>query len=750
MGDDSPNTVYMAAKKPTTDRILTTPPPALAVDYQKLFESLPDRYIAFLTDDPNFTIAAESESHAEVAMVKRAETIGRPLFDVFPDTSPKYRTTGVSDLIESLRKVIRTKKPDTMEALHYDLPRPDGTMATRYWQVTHYPVFDDKAKVALVFQSTHDKTDEVLTGDKLKRTQQQLDEAMSIGMIGTWLWDIANNKVSGDINMAAMFGVDPAEAAKGLPLSAFVAAMHPDDQSRVKAEIAAATKADDLFHSEYRTLGQDNSVRWLIARGRIERDAQAKAVSFPGVLVDITERKLIENNLSYLAKASAVLSASLDYKKTLQTIAKLMVPDIADWCTVDILDDDGALQQVALAHKDPAKIKWARELRRQQGPPDLDEPGGSGEVIRTGKPLFYPYITDEMIVAAAKSKEELKLLRDLGLVSAITVPLKINNKTVGVISLVMNEQKRHFTQSDLEMAEELASRASLAMTNASLYSEARAELAERTRLEEALRVANDELEDRVEARTRELEQANLTLERSNQELQDFAYVASHDLQEPLRKIQAFGNLLQSEYAKELGEGADYLDRMRNAAARMSALIEDILSFSRVTTKGRGFTPVNLRTVVQEVIGDLEVRISDTKATIEIGDLPTVHADAMQMRQLMQNLIANAIKFHRDGVPPVIKIRSSVETAADDKIKYCRLEIQDNGLGFDEKYLDRIFAVFQRLHNRESFEGTGIGLAVCRKIVERHGGTITATSKQDQGSTFIITLPMRHKKGEQLV
>ncbi len=147
---------------------------------------------------------------------------------------------------------------------------------------------------------------------------------------------------------------------------------------------------------------------------------------------------------------------------------------------------------------------------------------------------------------------------------------------------------------------------------------------------------------------------------------------------------------------------------------------------------------------------MEVRISETKAVINVGDLPIIHADAMQMRQLFQNLIANAIKFHRDNVLPVIEINAKIIQNETDKIKYCHIEIEDNGLGFDEKYLDRIFAVFQRLHNRETYEGTGIGLAVCRKIVERHGGTITARSRLGRGSTFIITLPMRHKKGEVLI
>ncbi len=687
-------------------------------------------------------------------MVKTADTIGKPLFEVFPDTSQKYRTTGVSDLLESLRKVIHTGKPDMMETFRYDLPGLDGTMETRFWQVTHYPLFDENKQLILVCQSTHDKTDETVAGNSLKRTKRQLDEALSVGLIGTWMWDIASDTVVGDKNMADMFGLSAEQAAQGMPMKTVTSAIHPDDRAVIGEKIAETLKDKkrEVFHAEYRTIGRDNSVRWLIARGQVERDRAGRAVGFPGIVVDITERKLIENNLSYLARASNVLSASLDYKHTLQTIAKLAVPDIADWCTIDVLDSDGQLQQVALAHKDPAKVKWALELRKKQGPPDLSEPAGIPKVLRTGKSEFYPSITDELLIATANNEEELKLLRQVAISSIIIVPLKVHNRTIGAITLITTEQKRQYTQSDLEMAEELASRAAMAMTNASLYNDAQTELAIRKQLEEALRIANEDLEERVEVRTAELENTNLSLERSNQELQDFAYVASHDLQEPLRKIQAFGNLLEVEYGHNLGEGADYLKRMSGAAARMSALIEDILSFSRVSTKGRSFVAVDLKLVAEEVVSDLEVRIRETGGTIEIGALPTIHADPMQMRQLLQNLIANALKFHRENVPPHIKLRAIIEAGPekDDKMKYCRLEIKDNGLGFDEKYLDRIFAVFQRLHNRDTYEGTGIGLAVCRKIVERHGGSITAKSILGKGSTFIIRLPMRHKKGEELL
>lgn len=715
-----------------------------AVDYQKLFESLPNGYIAFLPNDPLFTIAAENRAHAKLALQGSKDITGKPLLEVFPDTSKQYKKTGVSDLIESLRRVIKTKRPDTMATLRYDLKALDGTMVTKYWRVTHYPVVDSRNKLDLIYQATEDITDEIITETKLATTKQQLDEALSIGMIGTWLWDVGRDIVIGDSNMAVMFGVSPREAAEGLPLARFMKGIHPNDRARVREQITAVLSSGGLFQSEYRTIGQDGLVRWLIARGRIEYDKSGHVTQFPGVLVDISERKLVENNLRFLAQASAALSASLNYTQTLQTIAKLMVPDIADWCGIDMLDDHHQLQQVAVAHKDPKKVKWAIELRKKQGPPSLDDPTGLAQVIRSGTTEYYPEISEELLEASTSSPEELQLVRDLALSSIIIVPLKIEDQTVGGISLIITDKKRYYTQSDLEMAEELGRRASLAMTNARLFDNAQHEITERIRLEKALKQANEELESRVEQRTAELESTNLSLQRSNQELQDFAYVASHDLQEPLRKIQAFGNLLETEYADSLGDGKDYLERMRNAAKRMSALIEDILSFSRVTTKGRSFTPVNLRTVAAEVIGDLEIRIADTAAMVEIGSLPTIPADAMQMRQLLQNLITNAIKFHRDDVRPIIKLQARIEQG------FCHLEVIDNGLGFDEKYLDRIFAVFQRLHDRKTYEGTGIGLAVCRKIVERHGGTITATSRLGKGSTFIISLPMRHKKGESLL
>jgi signal transduction histidine kinase len=231
------------------------------------------------------------------------------------------------------------------------------------------------------------------------------------------------------------------------------------------------------------------------------------------------------------------------------------------------------------------------------------------------------------------------------------------------------------------------------------------------------------------------------LERSNQELQQFANVASHDLQEPLRKIRTFGERLQMRNEDKLdGRSLDYIERMNNAAERMQTLIEDLLAFARVTAQADPFVKTDLNEIAQKVIVDLEGRIEEVRGRVEVASLPTIEADPLQMRQLLQNLISNGLKFHKPDEPPLVKIYA--EQVAEHGRNQVLLCVADNGIGIEAKYQTTIFGMFQRLHGRTEVEGTGVGLAICRRIVERHNGIITVRSQPNQGATFVVTLPAK--------
>jgi len=266
-------------------------------------------------------------------------------------------------------------------------------------------------------------------------------------------------------------------------------------------------------------------------------------------------------------------------------------------------------------------------------------------------------------------------------------------------------------------------------------------------LESANNLLREEIAERTRAEAR-VQATAVELVRSNEELEKFAYVASHDLQEPLRKIQAFADRLVKKYRENLaGDGREYLDRMLVATVRMRTLINDLLAYSRVSTNAMPFSKVNLQEVARDVVDDLGERIEQTGAQVDIGVLPTIDADLVQMRRLFQNLIGNALKFHKIDETPLVTIRATkiqelppgVDPPAEIASGY-RLTIADNGIGFDQVYADRVFELFQRLHGRGEYEGTGIGLAICRKIVQRHAGAISVRSREGAGATFYIDLP----------
>lgn len=333
--------------------------------------------------------------------------------------------------------------------------------------------------------------------------------------------------------------------------------------------------------------------------------------------------------------------------------------------------------------------------------------GLTAYVFRKGLPML---LTREVIHQLSEAGE----VQIVGTIPPIWlgVPLRTPEGIIGVLVVQHYEDAEAYDQRDVGFLSSVGDQIALAI--------------ERKRAEEQLKIFNNKLQ------------------KSNRELQDFAYVASHDLQEPLRKVQAFSDRLKTKYTDRLeGDGLDYLERMRSAANRMQLLIQDLLTFSRVSTKEQPFTIVDLATVTEEVLSDLEVKIEETGATVEIKDLPVIDADPLQMRQLIQNLVGNALKFRRNDTAPIISVQSrQADSDSDGWASHCQIVVKDNGIGFDEKYTDKIFAVFQRLHGRTEYEGSGVGLAICRKIVERHNGNITAHSQAGDGSTFIVTLPLK--------
>jgi PAS domain S-box-containing protein len=415
-----------------------------------------------------------------------------------------------------------------------------------------------------------------------------------------------------------------------------------------------------------------------------------------------------ERRSEFLAGAATVLASSLDYRKTLSSVADLAVPCMADWASIDILDYQGRLERLGAAHLDPEKLRLAQEMYDNY-PPRRSEP--VWRVIESGEPELTAHISPELFESIAQSPEHLRVLRSLGPVSSLVVPIRRDGCSLGAISLVSAESGRTFGAADLRVAQELADRVSFAIQNALLYRKAE--------------------ERRIEA-----EDAAAQLRRVNDELEQFAYIASHDLQEPLRTVASFAQLLERRYREELPQDArDYIAHIVEGARRMSHLIRDLLEYSRVNrSEEPAGQPANMRDVLDASIASLHTAALESGAVITTGEIPIVlRGSAPQLQQLLINLLGNAIKYARPEVPPLIHIQAEREDGM------WHFLVRDNGQGFDPAYQERIFGVFRRLQGRD-VPGTGIGLALCRRIVERHGGRIWAESTPGAGSRFHFTIP----------
>jgi PAS domain S-box-containing protein len=416
--------------------------------------------------------------------------------------------------------------------------------------------------------------------------------------------------------------------------------------------------------------------------------------------------------LTFLTKASKILASSLDYSETLKNLGNMVTPEIADWCAIDEVDENGKIKRMVVSHTDPEKIKFAFELS-QKYPPDIHATQGIYQVIRTRTSELYSIISDELIESFAQDQEHLRLIHELGLKSAIIVPLISRSKFYGVLTLVLSDSGRLFDERDLEFANELARRAALAIENAKLYKE--------------MQDINAELEHRVAQRTIELEAIN-------KELEAFSYSVSHDLRAPLRSIDGFSNKILKDYNNLFDDqGKDYFNRVMNASRHMGHLIDDLIKLARISRIDMNMEEINLSDMAGSIISELKESNPERKASINIQDNMIVTGDRNLMHVALNNLLGNAWKYTKN------KAETEIEFATIQKDGQTVHFIKDNGAGFDMRYVDKLFGAFQRLHSLSEFEGTGIGLATVQRIVRRHKGTIWAESEVDKGTTFFFTL-----------
>jgi two-component system, chemotaxis family, CheB/CheR fusion protein len=458
--------------------------------------------------------------------------------------------------------------------------------------------------------------------------------------------------------------------------------IHPDDRDRVRDSIARAVNSKQSQWSEgYRLLRADGEYAHVLDRGYLLQDEYATPYRMLGSMMDVTP----------LREAEEQASMSMEEKRFLAEAMPLIVWTSYPNGEINFVNEQ-FISYTGLSLEKISEAGWENIIH----PDDVPLWNSTWKNAMTQKQEF---------------SLELRTRRNDGQYRWFLMRTRLQKDTNGNPMLWVG------TSTDIHEQKSLA----------------------------------ELMEQRVEERTDALQKANYELESSNAELQQYAFVASHDLKEPLRKIHMFGNMLRERFAGDMDERAtDYLNRIINSSSRMTNLINDLLRFSRLSQVSF-YEQVDLAVIVKEILSDLEILIQEKNAKVTVGELPVIEAVPGQMRQVFQNLLSNAFKFSRRDEQPVICIVATrvkekrFDAEADPNGPYVNISISDNGIGFDEKYLDKIFVLFQRLHTKDKYEGTGIGLAVTRKIIDKHNGLITAHSKEREGATFTILLPVKQEQ-----
>lgn len=579
-------------------------------------------------------------------------------------------------------------------------------------KLLYLPIIDDRDRVSgLITQNSliqaitdrqleekNNISDRQATEEALRESEERWQLAVRGTNDGIWDWNIKTNEVFFSSRWKEMLGYEEEEIINHL--DEWTNRVHPDDLGWVTEAIQEHFKRKTPFYiTEHRVRCKDGSYKWILDRGQALWDEAGNAIRMAGSHTDITERKLAEEELrlqnersQLFADISLKIRQSLEPEEILQTsvteVQKLLK---ADRVLIFRLWEDGSGTVVQESVLPDFPVVLGEKI---------DDPCFSQEYQEKYRQGRVSTIVD--IEQAEIQECHANLLKQFRVKANLVVPIIERENCWGLLIAHQCSSPREWIKFEVELLQSLANQIGIALAQA--------------------RLLQRETEQRQE------------LARSNADLEQFAYIASHDLQEPLRMVTSYLQLLQKRYRDKLDADADeFIAYAVDGATRMQGLIQDLLSYSRVSTRGQPFKTVNGDRALRDALDNLKMAIAETNAIVTFDPLPQVMADGIQLTQLFQNLIANAIKFRRE-IP--LKIHVGVKKSDENWL----FSVSDNGIGIEEQYFEKIFLIFQRLHRRTDYPGTGIGLAICKKIVERHGGKIWLESKPNRGSIFYFTMP----------
>lgn len=575
--------------------------------------------------------------------------------------------------------------------------RIGGPMEARYLSFVYQPIRDKEGQVTGIFVEGSDVTEAVLTNRALRESEARLHLALTAGRMGAWQWDIKNERGYWLKGMASVHGFP--EDTPSPSFAEYLDLVHPQDRGGLQVTLQKAMTERRDYSTEYRIIWPDGRVRWIEAHGNLAFDEDGMPSYLGGLCIDITERKKTEQNLAFLAKASAELATLVDYEETLSKVARLAVPGFADWCAIDLLDGD-QLRRVAVAHVDPEKVELARELF-QRFPPDPNAPTGTWQVIRSGKAELVPEITDDMIENTVADPDYRAIMLSLGLKSYIGAPLSTHGKTIGVLTCISAESNRLYTAEDMALVEDLAKRAAIAMENMELYD---------------------------------------ALKQSDRSKDIFLATLSHELRNPLASMTTGLDLIRlSRYDRKVTEkSVGVIDRQVRQLIR---LVDDLMDISRIATGKITLKPeaTTLHAVLNSAMETSRPAIDAAKhrLTFSLPDESTdIVGDPVRLTQVFSNLLNNAAKYTDAGGEISVRVRAERDEWV--------VEVSDTGVGISADMLGHIFDMFMQEHPLTRAKGgLGVGLGLADSLVKMHGGSISARSDgKGKGSTFIVCLPRR--------